>query len=194
MDKKIVETFLDINGCRIEKENVLDMDLYCYEAERKKDGKIWKLYSKSIIHNRSLDGNVISILRDQDDTYSPFIIKLKNLSDNSIFFAKQKMSFVIVDKDDEDGRQIGWWKDGILSPLTNTITPVRNTIIPSVEGRDQTNLLEDFESVNKEDEQPVLKKRKKETNSKFKKNKSKYKKSKRTLKGKKSKSKNSLKK
>ena len=205
MSEKTVE-FLNIGPCRSEKEIFSDIILYCYEAETVENGQsiIWKLYSKSTIDKPSL--KAIELSRTSSNPSSPLIIKFKNPT--NLVFAKQKMTFVIVDED-EDGTQIGYWKGGDFSPISKTFSPSRGTFgffkkgnftpIPKggkivmngeeydSEGKYIVNLLQTFNSVDENHAIPPLFKRPKLT--KFKKNKSKGKKSKRILKGKKSKSK-----
>jgi len=209
MGEKTIE-FTNIGPCRSDTESFSGKKFHCYEAETLENGQsiIWKLYSKSAIDRDPLKAIEESSMRE--NPFSPLIIRFK---DPNLLFAKQKMIFVIVDEDKEDGTQIGYWKDGTFSPVSETFSPSSGTFgflkngkftpIPKggkienkkkrkeydYEGNCTINLLETFDSVSEKNHNRPYKKQK----NGFKKSKSKRK-SKSALKKKKSKSKKSLKK
>jgi len=114
--------FTNIGPCRSDTD--IFPDLHCSEAETLENGKsiIWKLYSKSAIDRDPLEAIEESSMRE--NPFSPLIIRFK---DPNLLFAKQKMIFVIVDEDKEGGIQIGFWKDGTFSPVSETFSPGSGT-------------------------------------------------------------------
>jgi hypothetical protein len=114
--------FTNIGPCRSDTD--IFPDLHCSEAETLENGQsiIWKLYSKSAIDRDPLEAIEESSMRE--NPFSPLIILFK---DQNLLFAKQKMIFVIVDEDKEDGTQIGYWKDGTFSPVSETFSPSSGT-------------------------------------------------------------------
>jgi hypothetical protein len=123
MGEKTIE-FTNIGPCRSKTESFSGKKFHCYEAETLENGQsiIWKLYSKSDIKTPSLQA--IEQSRTRVNEFSPLIITFEK---QNLAFAKQKMIFVIVDEDKEDGTQIGYWKDGTFSPVSETFSPSSGT-------------------------------------------------------------------